>query len=95
MRSDDRTKYLELAARIEQLKFRSASTAGLAFTNPRNDNQVPNSDTVFTVGLNWTTTRWTRVIINAIHEEFDDETRAPNSGTASYWSGLVRLNIVF
>jgi len=48
-----------------------------------------------TVGVNWTTTRWTRVIINAIHEDFEDETRAPNPGTTSYWSGLVRLNIVF
>ena len=86
---------IELAARIEQLKFRSASTAGLAFTNPRNDNQVPNSDTVFTAGVNWTTSRWTRVIVNAIHEDFEDATRAPITGTSSYWSGLVRLNIVF
>jgi phosphate-selective porin OprO/OprP len=86
---------IELAARIEQLRFRSASTEGLAFTNPRNDNQIPNSDTVFTAGVNWTTTRWTRVIVNAIHEDFEDPTRAPNTGTTSYWSGLVRLNIVF
>ena len=86
---------IELAARIEQLRFRSASTAGLAFTNPRNDHQVPNSDTVFTFGVNWTTTRWTRVIVNAIHEDVEDATRAPNTGTNSYWSGLVRLNIVF
>lgn len=86
---------IELAARIEQLKFRSASTTGLAFTNPRNDHQIPNSDTVFTVGVNWTTTKWTRVIVDAIHEDFEDPARAPNTGTTSYWSGLVRLNIVF
>ena len=86
---------IELAARIEQLKFRSASTTGLAFTNPRNDYQVPNSDTVFTVGVNWTTSRWTRVIVDAIHEGFEDATRAPTTGTTSYWSGLVRLNVVF
>ena len=86
---------IELAARIEKLGFRSAGTSGPAFTNPRNDHQVPNSDTVFTAGVNWTTTKWTRIIFNAIHEDFEDATRAPIPGTTSYWSGLVRLNIVF
>lgn len=88
---------IELAARIERLGFRSAATTGLAFTNPRNDNQVPNSDTVFTVGVNWTTSKWTRVIVNAIHEDFEDQARSPlpGTGTTSFWSGLVRLNIVF
>jgi phosphate-selective porin OprO/OprP len=86
---------IELAARIERLGFRSASTTGTAFTNPRNDHQVPNSDTVFTVGLNWTATRWTRIIVNAIHEDFEDPARTPLPGTTAFWSGLVRLNIVF
>lgn len=86
---------IELAARIEQLRFESAGKSGPAFTNPRNDNQVPNSDTVITVGLNWTTSKWTRIIVDAIHEDFEDLSRAPLTGVASYWSGLVRLNIVF
>jgi phosphate-selective porin OprO/OprP len=86
---------LELAARIERLAFRSASTTGTAFTNPRSDHQLPNSDTVFTVGLNWTTTRWSRVIVNAIHEDFEDAARAPLPGTTAFWSGLIRLNVVF
>jgi phosphate-selective porin OprO/OprP len=86
---------IELAARYERLGFDSAGKTGPAFTNPRNDNQVPNSDTVFTAGINWTTTKWTRIIVNAIHEEFEDESRAPITGTTSYWSGLIRVNIVF
>jgi len=86
---------IELAARIEKLGFRSASTTGLAFTNPRNDNQIPNSDTVFTVGANWTTSKWTRVIVDAIHENFEHQFRTPKPGITSFWSGLVRLNIVF
>jgi hypothetical protein len=92
---------IELAARIERLGFRSAATTGLAFTNPRNDHQVPNSDTVFTAGVNWTTSKWTRVIVNAIHENFEDPSRTPltkgdpQARTTSFWSGLVRLNIVF
>ena len=86
---------IELAVRYEQLKFESASKEGTSFTNPRAEFLTPNSDSVFTFGVNWITTKWTRVLLNAIHESFDDETRAPISGTSSYWSGVARLNIVF
>ena len=86
---------IELAARIEKLTFESANKTGTPFTNPRADYLLPNSDLVLTMGVNWTTTRWTRVIVNAIHEDIEDPNRAPNTGTTSYWSGLVRLNIVF
>ncbi|HUQ88392.1 MAG TPA: porin [Vicinamibacterales bacterium] len=86
---------IELAARYEQLQFESTGKQGTAFTNPRAEYLVPNSDSVFTIGVNWITTRWTRVILNAIHEDFEDLDRTPESGTTSFWSGLVRLNIVF
>lgn len=86
---------IELAARYEQLTFESAGKTGPAFTNPRSEHLVPNTNRVFTVGVNWTASKWTRVIVNAIHEDFDDETRTPVAGTSKFWSGLVRLNIVF
>lgn len=86
---------IELAVRYEYLGFRSASTAGTAFTNPRSDHQVPNSDRAWTFGVNWITSRWTRVMANAIRETIEDDSRAPLTGTDSYWSGLVRLNVVF
>jgi len=86
---------IELAIRYEELGFDSASKTGTALTNPRADNQVPNSDKALTFGVNWTTTKWSRIVVNAIREDFEDETRAPESPTTSYWSGLVRLNIVF
>jgi phosphate-selective porin OprO/OprP len=86
---------IELAVRFEELRFTSANKSGTAFTNPRADYQVPNSDQVWTFGVNWITTKWTRVIVNAIHEDFEDETRTPEPGTTSFWSGLIRLNIVF
>lgn len=86
---------IELAVRYERLGFESVSKTGPAFTNPRAENLVPNSDQVWTFGVNWTTSKWTRVILNAIHENFEDETRTPEPGTMSFWSSLVRLNIVF
>lgn len=86
---------IELAVRYEEMGFSSASKTGTPFTNPRSEYLLPNTDQVWTLGVNWITTRWTRVIVNAIHENFDDETRTPEPGTTSFWSGLVRLNIVF
>jgi len=86
---------IELAARIEQLRFESADQTGPAFTNPRSEHLLPNSDTVLTVGVNWTASKWTRVIVNAIRENFDDAGRTPAAGTTVFWSSLVRLNIVF
>ncbi len=86
---------IELAARYDVLGFKSASDTGPAFANPRAENLLPNSDRVWTLGVNWTTTRWTRVLINAIHESFEDEARTPQTGTTSFWSGVLRLNIVF
>ena len=86
---------IELAVRYERLGFESASTQGTPFTNPRSEYLLPNSDSVVTFGVNWITSRWTRVIVNAIHEDFEDATRTPVPGTSSLWSGLVRLNIVF
>jgi phosphate-selective porin OprO and OprP len=86
---------IELAVRYEELGFKSASTTGTAFTNPRSEHLLPNSDRAWTFGVNWITTRWTRVLINAIHENLEDESRSPATGSSSFWSGLVRLNIVF
>ena len=86
---------IELAVRYDEVRFESAAKTGSAFTNPRAEHLVPNADGVWTFGVNWTTSKWTRVILNAIHEDFQDPTRTPDAGLSSFWSSLVRLNIVF
>jgi phosphate-selective porin OprO/OprP len=86
---------VELGVRFDALELSSAGTTGAAFTNPRADHQVPNSDRVWTYGVSWMPIKWVRVVSNAIHETFDDVSRAPINGVASYWSGLVRLQVVF
>ena len=86
---------IELAVRLERLGFESASKEGASFANPRADFLTPNSDTIFTAGVNWITSRWTRVIVNAIHEDIEDPARSPITGTTSFWSGVLRLNVVF
>jgi len=86
---------IELGARYDQLELSSATKTGTAFTNPRADPLLANSDQVWTFGVNWMLNRWVRVITNAIHEEFADASRSPRPGTSSFWSGLVRLQVVF
>lgn len=86
---------IELAIRYDQLGFESAGKTGPDFTNPRSEHLTPNTDRVWTFGVNWITSKWTRVLVNAIHESFEDEARTPAVGTTSFWSSLVRLNVVF
>ena len=86
---------VELGVRYDELTLSSARSEGTAFTNPRADHQLPNSDRTWTFGVSWMPIRWVRVVTNAIHETFDDVSRAPNTGVASYWAGLVRLQVVF
>ncbi len=86
---------IEVAARYDQLEFGSAAKTGIAFTNPRADPLLANTDKVWTFGVNWMLNRWVRIITNAIHEEFADANRTPQPDTASFWSGLLRLQVVF
>lgn len=86
---------IEIGARYDQLEFGSASKTGIAFTNPRSDHLVTNSDRLWTFGVNWMPNRWVRVMTNAIHETFDDAARTPEPGIDKFWSGLIRLQVVF
>jgi phosphate-selective porin len=86
---------IEIGARYEKLRFESAEKIGEAFSNPRAENILPNSDAVWTLGLNWFPNRWIRVVGNAIHEEFEDPDRTPQPGTTVFWSGVLRLQLVF
>jgi phosphate-selective porin OprO/OprP len=86
---------IELAARYERLGFESAEKVGPAFTNPRAEHILGNSDHVWTVGVNWFANRWVRATLNAVREEFADASRTPLPGTAKFWSGVGRLQLVF
>ena len=86
---------VELGARYEKLGFESAEKSGVAFTNPRAAHILPNSDKVWTFGVNWFPNRWVRLLVNGIREEFEDPPRTPLPGTTRFWSGVGRLQIVF
>ena len=86
---------IEVGARYDALAFGSASQSGQAYTNPRADHLVPNSDQVWTFGVNWFPNRWVRLVGNGIHETFEDPKRTPTTGVTSYWTALFRLQVVF
>ncbi len=92
---------VEVGARYERLGFESAEKVGPAFSNPRAAHILPNSDKVWTLGVNWFPNRWVRVTANGIHEEFEDPFRTPiprtleEPGETKFWSGVARLQIVF
>lgn len=86
---------IELGARYERLRFESAEKIGPAFSNPRAEHILPNSDAMWTLGVNWFPNRWVRVVANAIREDFEDPDRTPLPGTTRFWSGVLRLQLVF
>lgn len=86
---------LELGVRYDQLWMGSAGQDGQAYSNPRADPLVSNSDKVWTFGANWFPNRWVRAIVNVIHEAYEDPSRVPVKGTGGYWSALVRAQLVF
>ncbi len=86
---------IELAARYEVLGFGSASQDGPAESNPRAENILENSDRLWTAGVNWYPMEHVKVVVNGIHESFEDSQRTPLAGETAFWSGVVRLQIVF
>ena len=85
---------LEIGARIEELRFRSASRQGPAFTSPRADHLSGNGVRIWTGGVNWYLNQWVRIQANAIRESFADAARSPVSGRRTFWSGVLRTQLV-
>lgn len=86
---------IEIGARYDELGYRSGSTEGPPQRNPRAAHIMPNSDSVWTAGVNWFPVRHVKVVANAVHEAFEDVERTPQLGETSFWSGVFRLQIVF
>jgi phosphate-selective porin len=86
---------IEIGVRYEELEFDSARHEGTAFNNPRSDNLIPATDKAWTFGLNWFTSKWVRVVVNGIREEFVNAVETPVNGTTVFWGAVARLQIVF
>ena len=86
---------VELAARIEELRFGSAGTAGEPpFSNPRAANILPNRDRILTLGVNWYLNRFVRLTVNGTRETLQDPVRTPILGRTRFWGTVFRVQFV-
>ena len=86
---------VDVGVRYDRLTFESGSKEGPDFTNSRAEHLTPNTDSTLTFGVTWMPIRWVKIVANGIRQSIDDVDRAPITGTADYWSGLLRLQVVF
>jgi phosphate-selective porin OprO and OprP len=82
---------IEVAGRIESLKFRSGSASEQGSRSPRADTILGNRDQVTTVGVNWYVNRWVKIQANFIREKLDDPSLGPLPSKASFSSKAIRF----
>jgi phosphate-selective porin OprO/OprP len=86
---------IEVAARYERMWFDSTPAGQDApLRNPRADTIYPSGDRAFTIGLNWTLNRFTKIQINGIREHVEDPQRNPVPNIDAFWSRVIRLQFV-
>ena len=85
---------IELAARLEQLRFSSADLSDEPLRNPRAFTVYPNRNRVWTFGVSWYPQKLFKVQINGIREELEDIERRPFRIENVYWSGVARIQFV-
>lgn len=86
---------LELAARIETLRFGSSAEGDEPpFSNPRAANLLENRDRILTLGVNWYLNQFGRVSFNATREDIKDPARSPALDRARFWGAALRLQFV-
>jgi phosphate-selective porin OprO and OprP len=84
---------LELASRIEHLRFSSGSGDEPPSISPRAEVVLANADRVATFGLNWYPIRGVKVQANVVSETIADPSRGPMPDKARFWSRLIRLQL--
>jgi phosphate-selective porin len=85
---------VELAVRFERISFDSAAKEGTPFVNPRADPLFGNTESIFTVGVNWYLNKWGKVLVNGMREAFEDPERTAVPGRTSGWAAVLRLQFV-
>jgi phosphate-selective porin OprO/OprP len=85
---------LEVAVRLEDLRFASGNADEEPSTSPRAEVIVGNAVRAVTVGANWYLNRWIKVQFNVIRERVEDPARGPLPSQPSYWSRVLRLQFV-
>jgi phosphate-selective porin len=82
---------IEVAGRVENLKFRSGASGEPGSTSPRADVILGNANQVTTFGVNWYVNRWIKIQANIIREKLDDPSQGPLPSKASFTSKAIRF----
>jgi phosphate-selective porin OprO/OprP len=85
---------VELAARVERIRFGSVATDGVPSTGPRADVILGNGERVETVGVNWYANRWVKLQFNVIRETLADPAQGPSPSRPGFWSRVVRFQFM-
>lgn len=86
---------VELAARVENLTFKSGASGEQPSRSPRADTIIGNGEQVTTLGVNWYINRFFKVQANFIREKLDDPAQGPLPGQANFSTRAIRLQFSF
>lgn len=83
---------IELAARVERIRFGSAvSPDGPPSESPRSPVVAANADRATTLGVNWYPLRGVKIQANIVRESIQDPERGPSPGRRAFWSRVLRI----
>jgi phosphate-selective porin OprO/OprP len=82
---------VELAVRVERIRFGASTFDPLATEAPRSDVVFGNSDGVYTFGVNWYANRWIKIQANLVRNTIALPELGPSPGQPGYWSRLIRF----
>jgi len=86
---------IELATRVEELRFASRASGDSPSTGSRADNILGNRLRALTAGVNWYPSRWFKVQINVIRESILYPDHGPVPARPAFWSRVLRVQIAF
>jgi phosphate-selective porin OprO and OprP len=82
---------VEIAVRVERIRFGSGAVDALASNAPRADVILGNSDDVQTFGVNWYVNRWIKIQANLVRNEIGFPEQGPLPAQPVFWSRLIRF----
>ena len=80
---------LEVAARVERLRFDEASYPGVPFGFPSGSTLQSNSDRIATLGINWYLNHYLKIQTNVVMESIDDRQRSPAPAAEGRFMSVV------
>jgi phosphate-selective porin OprO/OprP len=82
---------VELAMRVERIRFASLGGDPLASDAPRSEVILGNGDRAYTFGVNWYANRWIKIQANLVRNAIALPEQGPLPSQSVFWSRIVRF----